>query len=315
MSDTGGRATERNFLDHYFGSVYDKLEADALLFNRKLPHAGLAGAENENALAGLLRGFLPPRFGLEVSGIVIDRHGRRSRQSDIIIYDARSFPTYLRKIFPVEIVHGVVEVKTLLTSTTAQDARENLKSVAALDFRPRLTNLWKTRSKEKGLQASPPCGFVFGFRTQVASVETFASWFPFDMTLDGASLLREGFAGRPEIRTFLTCCLDKGVIWGESTNLHVMRLIPAADPVEPPRGFKATLEGQEILVDPAKTLFLFLEMLWKRVSGHRVHPGFDIRTYMSGAMDFAYNVGSDTPMPENYYMAPPKAPKPEVTGE
>jgi hypothetical protein len=49
----------RNFLDHYFASVYNKLEADALLFNRQLPHAGLMGAENENALAEVLRQFLP----------------------------------------------------------------------------------------------------------------------------------------------------------------------------------------------------------------------------------------------------------------
>lgn len=53
---------ERNFLDHYFSSIYNKLEADALLFNRKIPHAGLLGAENENALAGVLREFLPVKY-------------------------------------------------------------------------------------------------------------------------------------------------------------------------------------------------------------------------------------------------------------
>src|SRR5687768_6886946 len=94
FTDDEKAAAEKNLLDHYFGAVYNKLEADALLFNRKLPHAGLAGAENENALAALLRDFLPPRFGVEVSGIVIDRHGGESRQSDIIIYDASTFPKY-----------------------------------------------------------------------------------------------------------------------------------------------------------------------------------------------------------------------------
>lgn len=29
---------EGNFLDHYFANIYLKLEANALLFNRKLPH-------------------------------------------------------------------------------------------------------------------------------------------------------------------------------------------------------------------------------------------------------------------------------------
>src|SRR5437868_3171241 len=88
-------ASERNFLDHYFGSVYNKLEADALLFNRRLPHAGMVGSENELALADLLREFLPPRFGIEVSGIVIDRFGAESRQIDIVVYDAVTYPRYL----------------------------------------------------------------------------------------------------------------------------------------------------------------------------------------------------------------------------
>jgi hypothetical protein len=44
-----------SFLEHYFHSIYNKLEADALLFNRKLPHAGLAGSENEKVLSSLLQ--------------------------------------------------------------------------------------------------------------------------------------------------------------------------------------------------------------------------------------------------------------------
>src|SRR5262249_30239365 len=127
-----------NFLDHYFGSVYNKLEADALLFNRRLPHAGMVGAENELALAELLRQFLPPRFGIEISGIVVDRFGAESRQVDIVIYDAVSYPRYLRKVFPVEVVHAVIEVKTSLTSTEAKACRENLESVYRLEHHPAL---------------------------------------------------------------------------------------------------------------------------------------------------------------------------------
>ena len=104
---------ERNFLDHYFLSVYNKLEADAVLFNRKLPHMGLMGSENELALSSLIRDFLPPRFGVETSGIVIDRFGNESKQCDIIIYDAFSFPKYLRKVFPIEIVYGLLKLKLI----------------------------------------------------------------------------------------------------------------------------------------------------------------------------------------------------------
>ena len=68
-----------NFLDHYFSSVYSKLEADALLFKRELPHSGLVGSENENAIADVIRRFLPIKYGVEVNALVIDRFGKASR--------------------------------------------------------------------------------------------------------------------------------------------------------------------------------------------------------------------------------------------
>ena len=129
-----------NFLDHYFSSIYTKLEADALLYNRKLPHTGLIGSENEGAIASVLREFLPVRFGLEVNGLVIDRHGNTSKQCDIVIYDAKRFPTYFRKVFPIELTYGVIEVKTSISKQDAELALQNLESINNLDFRPLLTN-------------------------------------------------------------------------------------------------------------------------------------------------------------------------------
>jgi hypothetical protein len=64
------RDSDRKFLNRYFHSVYNKLEADALLFNRHLPHEGLKGSENEQALADILRDFLPSRYGVEVNALV-----------------------------------------------------------------------------------------------------------------------------------------------------------------------------------------------------------------------------------------------------
>ena len=36
---------------------------------------------------------------------------------------------------------------------------------------------------------------------------------------------------------------------------------------------------------PAKSLFLFLEQLWIGLNRRQIHPGFDIRTYMSDELD------------------------------
>jgi hypothetical protein len=141
----------KQFLNRYFAAVYEKLHADALLYNDQIPHFGLKGALNELAIADVLREFLPRRFGIETNALVIDRHGAVSNECDIVIYDDERFPKYFRKVFPVELVYAVVEVKTTLTSQEADKAKAALRSVNDLDFRPGLTNYWQTRSVENKL--------------------------------------------------------------------------------------------------------------------------------------------------------------------
>lgn len=279
---------DRNFLDHYFLSVYNKLEADALLFNRKLPHAGMVGTENEAALANLLREFLPPRFGIEVSGIVIDHLGSESKQCDIIIYDAIKFPKYFRKVFPVEIVYGVIEVKTNLTSDEAISALDNLESLFSLDFHPQLTSYWITRSKERNLKAPPPFGTIFAYRSEAKQFETFMNWFPFHNILRGIPLETNT---PPEIRTLTIASLDKGIIEIASSNRHVTRMVPIAMKDAYHRSFDTIVAGKKEYIDPAKVLLFFLESIWTTVSTHHLHPGFDIRSYMSYAMDVFLDMG------------------------
>lgn len=290
---------ERNFLDHYFLNIYNKLEADALLFNRKLPHAGLAGSENEKALAELLKLFLPPRFGVENSGIVIDRHGGESRQCDIIIFDNWNFPSYLRKVFPVELVYGVIEVKTNITATEARSAIENLESVAQLDFHPRLTPYWINRSQEEGIQTDPPFGVVFGYRSEVKAFETFSNWFPLSSVFRGRPLRESGDDLKyPEIRTLDVCALDKGMIMMASSNQYVQRWVSVSHDDALHRSFAATVRGEEVLIDPVKVLFTFLETLWQSLWEQKLHPGFDIRTYLSSYMDTFLDMGGQEEFPE-----------------
>jgi hypothetical protein len=276
----------RNFLDHYFSRIYNKLEADALLFNRKLPHAGLAGSENEQAIADVLRDFLPIGFGVEVSAIVIDRFGGASRQADIVIYDANQ-PRFFRKVFPIEIVYAVIQVKTSMGSSDAVLALENLRSVNRLEFRPVLTPYWNTRTHEEGIRHDPPACFVFAYRTDCKSFETFANWFPWSFLQEGTPL-RVAAPIRPEIRLLRIVALDKGIIHMESTNGYVERIIASA--VDARTDFQTTLSGAPIMVDPSKSLFLFLVRLWFDLETHNIHPGFDIRSYMSPVLDAVVRV-------------------------
>jgi Domain of unknown function (DUF6602) len=282
---------ERNFLDHYFTNIYYKLEADALLFNRKLPHAGLVGSENEQALGGLLRDFLPPRFGIEVNALIIDKHGNSSKQADIVIYDATR-PKFLRKVFPIEIVYCVIEVKTSMGQSEAVSALENIKSVNRLDFRPALTPYWQTRTKENNLAHYPPAGYIFAYRTNCESFETFARWFAWGFFNDGIRL-QDAAPIYPEARVLRVVGLDQGTIEMESTNGHVMRLLAQAADDHLERSFRTTLMGAPVRVDPAKSLFLFMNRLWFDLEFHALHPGFDIRSYVSGVLGSVVKINDE----------------------
>jgi len=283
---------DRNFLDHYFSCVYNKLEADALLFNRELPHSGLVGSENENAIADVIREFLPPKFGVEVNALVIDRFGKVSRQADIVIYDAEKQASFFRKVYPVEIVYAVIEVKTSMSSVEAKAAMENLASVSELEFRPALTPHWESRTRDQEIHHHPPGLYAFAYRTDCQSFETFARWFDWQYLHRGVNL-RNKAPRYPEIRHIRVCSLDQGVIHMESTNGYVQRWVAVATDAGVNRAFNTTVQGQKVLVDPAKALFLFLQRLWFDLETHQLHPGFDIRSYMSAVLGTAIEVPNE----------------------
>jgi hypothetical protein len=283
---------DRNFLDHYFASVYNKLEADALLFNRELPHAGLVGSENENAIAEVIRQFLPSKYGVEVNALVIDRFGKVSRQADIVIFDAERQASFFRKVYPIEIVYAVIEVKTSMSSTEATSAMDNLASISDLEFRPALTPYWENRTQKEEIHHNPPSLYAFAYRTSCQSFETFARWFDLQFFLRGIEL-RDKAPKYPEIRVLRVCSLDQGVIHMESTNRYIERYIAVATDEGVARAFNTSVQGQKVLVDPAKSLFMFLQRLWFDLQTHKLHPGFDIRSYMSTVLATVIEVPDD----------------------
>ena len=273
-----------NFLDHYFLSVYRKLEADALLFNKKIPHAVTSGAENESVIANILRDFLPPKFGIEIGGLVIDKHGKISKQCDIIIFDAENYPKYCRKIFPVEIVYGVIEVKTCMAIKEAKDAINNLTSLNNLDFKPALTPYWQNRTKNENLHHSPPFCAIFAYTTTPKNYETFAKWFQLSFFSKDIDLTLKK-PDRQNIRTLTVCALDKGLIEMASSNTYITRIATIADKSATNRSFTTKIKRNVVNIDPAKSLFLFLDSIWTSLFEHKIHPGFDIRSYLSDSMD------------------------------
>lgn len=169
-----------------------------------------------------------------------------------------------------------------MSSSEAKAALENLASVSELEFRPALTPYWETKTQEQEICHChyPPALYAFAYRTDCQSFETFARWIDWQYLFRGVKL-RAAAPKYPEIRVIRACALDQGVIHMESTNGYVQRWVAVATDAGVTRAFNTSVQGQSVLVDPAKALFMFLQRLWFDLEIHQLHPGFDIRSYMS----------------------------------
>ncbi|MGH0255228.1 DUF6602 domain-containing protein [Sinorhizobium meliloti] len=112
-----------------------KLKSELDEARASVQHRGLKGSLNETAFSDWLRTYLPRT--LEVSaGEIIDSFGGRSRQVDVVIYDATATPRFLSRggidVLPIEPVYGVVEVKTYLNKVEIENCFSNMEAVKAL---------------------------------------------------------------------------------------------------------------------------------------------------------------------------------------
>ncbi len=103
-----------------------QLRIEKEFFSSLTSHPGEVGRLNETHLVRMLRRYLPAKFGIGTGFLVSGgEHGTMSPQCDIIIYDAlNNAPFYFSEawqIYPIEMVYGVIEVKTSIK-------RDNLKS-------------------------------------------------------------------------------------------------------------------------------------------------------------------------------------------
>lgn len=102
----------------------------------EINHNGNIGDYRESALKDFLEnGRLPQRFGIGKGEIVSSVQGV-SKQSDLIIYDKIEGLSFegkdSLKVFPVESICGVVEVKSCLSKEKLLEGLENIKSVKKL---------------------------------------------------------------------------------------------------------------------------------------------------------------------------------------
>jgi hypothetical protein len=109
--------TERTVIQKYATAIISGLMEKVKSLS-DLKHNLTKGELRELFVNEILSSFLTDQFGIG-SGIIINQAGLQSNQNDIIIYDNRVLPPFIKQqnlgVYPVESVIGVLEVKTTLT--------------------------------------------------------------------------------------------------------------------------------------------------------------------------------------------------------
>lgn len=136
-----------------------------------IKHAGDKGDAREEVLRTFLSGkrYLPRRFGVsEGSSHIVSPSGRRSSQTDLVLFDADNSPRLLDKghiqYFPVECVYGVIEVKSDLNSKDT--VHDGLQKVAS--FKQLYADAPKQHVKFDGQNSQFGFGVLFAFDASLA---------------------------------------------------------------------------------------------------------------------------------------------------
>ena len=88
-------------------------------------HRPSAGANREDLVKQFLIGHLPKRFGVS-TGLIVSHDDMFSSQADLVVVDDQNnaplYPESSNKLWPVEAVYALIEVKTHLSPNDLQDA-------------------------------------------------------------------------------------------------------------------------------------------------------------------------------------------------
>lgn len=125
-------AGDTTWLKEAFVQVQANLSAAIKLASHSISHGGVMGSVNEEHWLELFRQYLPNRYDV-ATGIVIDSHGNRSEQIDLVVFDRHFTPTLLtqknHRYIPAEAVYGVFECKPVIDKAYLTYAQDKAASV------------------------------------------------------------------------------------------------------------------------------------------------------------------------------------------
>jgi hypothetical protein len=166
-------------------------------------HRGLKGNANEQIVSEFLEKYLPSKIGFS-TGEVIDSDGNRSKQIDVLAFDAASAPQFFQvgdiRILPVESVYAVFEVKAVLNKAEINNAFNNMLVIKNLKKKAYFDNLSATYTKKLyGIHSMhwPIQFFIFAFEsddldTVFGHIQQLNETQPIDKRIDTICVLDKG---------------------------------------------------------------------------------------------------------------------------
>ncbi len=171
--------SQRNKLDEIFRAIAGQMQADFQATQRVVQHKGLKGkAAENNVVAAFLRRYLPETLTIRQNAEIISSSGDVSTECDVLICDPSTPPLWSAnkvEIVPIESVHGLIEVKSVLSP---RDLRDAWAKTAAIKRYPKTAWVPGNRLLRpvvefygKQWEYFPTVGFVFAF-TSRSSLKT-----------------------------------------------------------------------------------------------------------------------------------------------
>ncbi|EXB81045.1 hypothetical protein J542_3158 [Acinetobacter baumannii 299505] len=186
-----------------FEEISAKMKGDFNI-SAQFQHNGNRGSYREDSLKNFLtNGKLPDTFGI-ASGEIISQYSQVSKQMDAIIFDKSKSIIFeaseSTKIFPIESVLGVIEVKSQLSKTKLIEGLENIKSLKSLHAPQLLTKNYGNHV-QIGYYNTPPFGVIFAYSFSGNSLESLRN-----------NLKEWCESNPPEVWPNFICILDEGTI-------------------------------------------------------------------------------------------------------
>lgn len=207
-------------------SVAIQMQANFDGISSQIKHKPSKGSAREEILRRFLSNYLPESVEIG-KGEIVDVHGNRSDQTDLVIFDRLNCPKLIQvgdnRIYPVEGVLASIEVKSKLNKATLKESVENILAAKRLQKTAfykggNIINTWNLYGRK--FEYFPMMGYVFAFQSiRLQSIVQYLDEINLEHNIP------------PEHQIDVICLMDKGIIahennegqlisWSEPTNVE-----------------------------------------------------------------------------------------------